>query len=126
MGTNTAPSSSSESYSPDNLLAGDFPRVTGVVTVAAGQSLTRGAVLGKVTVGGKYKLSAAAAGDGSEVPSVVLIDDIDASGGDKKAAVFLTGEFNDAAISLGAGHTASSVRDPLRALSIFLKSVMVA
>lgn len=40
-----------ETYTPDNLLAGDYPAVTDIVTILSGQNLTRGALLGKVTVG---------------------------------------------------------------------------
>ena len=37
---------------PDNLLAGDFPRVARLVNVTAG-NYTRGTVLGKITESGK-------------------------------------------------------------------------
>lgn len=38
-----------DSYKYDNLLAGDFPRVSATGIVASGVSLKRGAVLGKIT-----------------------------------------------------------------------------
>lgn len=46
-----------------------------VVTVneAAAKSYVTGAVLGKVTVGGKYKLAVQTAGDGSEVADAIYI-----------------------------------------------------
>ena len=64
----------------DNLLVADYPVQTEIVTIASGENLTRGAVLGKVTANGKYVLSASAAVDGSEDPVAVLAEDTDASG----------------------------------------------
>lgn len=45
-------SSSSDSYSPDNLLAGDIDDILSeLVTLASGQNLVRGTVLGQITIG---------------------------------------------------------------------------
>ena len=114
------------SYSPDNLIAGDFPRVTRTVTLTGGAALTRGAVLGIVTANGKHTLSASAAGDGSQTPDAILAVDADPSGGDVQALVFLSGEFNENALSFGTGHTADSVRQALRQRSIFLAETIAA
>lgn len=57
-----------------------FSRET--VTIAAGADLTPGAVLGKITAGGKYVLSAPAALDGSQTPVAVLIAEADAASAD--------------------------------------------
>lgn len=109
-----------ESYTPDRLHAGDFPIRTLDVTIASGQNLTRGALLGKITASGKYVLSLAAAADGSEVPSAILAEDVDASAGDKQGIVYVSGDFNENAITYGTGHTADSVRAGLRDLNIYL------
>lgn len=69
---------------------------------------------------GKYLLSAAAAIDGSAVPDVVLAEDGDASAGDKTALAYTRGDFNERALTLGAGHTAASIREGLRAKGIVL------
>ncbi|MBI3452942.1 MAG: head decoration protein [Rhodospirillales bacterium] len=69
---------------------------------------------------GKYRLSVAAALDGSQYPSAVLVEAVDASAGDRDALVYLSGEFADAAITFAAGHTADSVRTALRLLGIHL------
>lgn len=114
------------SYTPDNLHAGDFPMETETVTVLAGQDLLRGAVLGKITASGKYVLSASAAADGSQTPSVILLQDTDATGGDKGAPVAVTGEFNERALILGAGHTVASIKDELRDKSIFPRTSVKA
>lgn len=94
--------------------------VTHKITLAQGQKLKRGALLGKVTAGGKYKLSATGAGDGSEKPSAVLVHNHDTSDGDAEATVYVRGNFNAAAMTFGNGHTADSVRDELHALGIVI------
>lgn len=107
-------------FLPDNLIAGEFPRVAKTVTIAQGQVLTSGAVLGRITADGKFVLSAQAAGDGSEVPRVILAEDVDATDGDVEATVYVTGEFSTNAITLGAGHTVDSVYWTLADVGIFL------
>lgn len=108
------------SFVPDSLHAGDFPIRTRKVTLVSGQNLTRGALLGQITAGGKYTLSLSAAGDGSNTPKAILAEDTDASGGDKDAVVYISGDFNQDAITYGTGHTAASVIDGLRDLNIYL------
>lgn len=82
------------------------------VTVAAGS--------------GSYKLAAAAAVDGSQTPVGILAIATDATAADKETSLFRTGEFNEDAIVLGAGHTVASVRDALEARGIFLQTVIPA
>lgn len=106
---------------PDNLIAGEYPRVERLVTIAAGADLAKGAVLGRITASGKYKLSASAAVDGSQTPDAVLAEAATAASGDVQAVVYFSGEFNENALVLGAGHTVDAVRLVLRAKSIFLR-----
>jgi hypothetical protein len=108
------------SYSPDNLIAGEFPRVARKVTVATGANLVAGAVLGRITANGKYLLSASASSDGSQTPDAILAEDAAAAAADVQAVVYFTGEFNELALTFGAGHTADSTRIGLRGKSIFL------
>ncbi|MEM1046477.1 MAG: head decoration protein [Pseudomonadota bacterium] len=96
------------SYDPGGLILSDFPVMTRTVTLASGQNLTRGALLGQITVGGNYTLSLAAAGDGSETPTAILAHDVDASAGDVVCQAYFAGEFADDQISYGTGHTAVS------------------
>lgn len=110
-----------ETYTPDNLLAGDFPVVTEEVTVITGQNLTRGTVLGKITVSGKVNLSLAAADDGSEAVYAVLAEDVDATSADQVGTAYLTGEFLTSELTFGTGHTAASARAALRAHNIYLR-----
>ncbi|MFQ5510198.1 MAG: head decoration protein [Leptospirillia bacterium] len=123
---NVNPSFTSTPYTPDRLIGGDLKLVTESVTLALGQNLLRGALLGKITGSGEYVLSLAAALDGSEVPVAVLVADTNATTGATVAGIYLAGEFNENAITFGAGHTAASVKDALRNLNIYLKSPVPA
>lgn len=69
----------------------------------------------------KHKLSAAAAVDGSQEPDAILVEDTDATAADIDVGLYVGGEFNENAITFGAGHTADSVRDALRDKGIILK-----
>ena len=116
------PSFANEAYDPDRLLAGDHSPITEDVTIITGENLVRGAVVGRITVSGKYNLSLSTAGDGSEVPVGVMADAVDATAADKVGPVYFAGEFNEDALTLGASHTIASIRQALRGLSIYLKN----
>jgi hypothetical protein len=60
-----------------------------IITVLSGQILSAGAVLGKVTASGKYKVLAPAADDGSEVAAAILYGAVDASAGDAEGVAIL-------------------------------------
>ena len=63
------PNPTRSSYLPSQLSAGDFPIVMDTGLIAAGQKLTRGAVLGQITANHEYVLCKAAAEDGSQAPA---------------------------------------------------------
>jgi hypothetical protein len=111
----------------DALVAGNpHLLVTRQVTLISGQNLVRGAVLGRITTGGKYNLSLSAAGDGSQTPDLILAQDTNASAGDRVTIAYERGDFNVAALTLGAGHTAASIREGLRAKGITLHNPVPA
>lgn len=109
-------------YTPDNLLAGEYPRIERLVTIAAGADLAKGAVLGRITASGKFKLSASASSDGSQTPDAILAEKASAAGADVQAVVYFSGEFNENALILGVGHTLDAVRLTLKAKSIYLRA----
>lgn len=111
---------STNTHQPDRLIAGDMELVPRTITILSGQNLVRGAVLGKITSGGKYVLSLSASSDGSQIPDLILAEDCDASGGDKTAVAYATGVFAQGALTIGTGHTADSIREGLRAKGIHL------
>lgn len=75
---------------------------------------------------GSYKLATAAATDGSQTPVAILVDAADASAGDVQAGVYLMGEFNGNALTLGAGITLAAATAALRTRSIFIKTPISA
>lgn len=112
-------------FDPTGLIAGDYPLVHEPVTIAAGQMLKRGAVLGRVTAEGDYVLSAAEAKDGSEIPAAILAEDIDTRAGGKQAPVYFSGEFAAELCTYGEGHDADSVNAAFRkqAAPLFLRKL---
>lgn len=109
-------------FTPDGILAGEDDLQTRQITLISGQNLTRGAVLGKITTGGKYTLSLSASSDGSQVPAAILAETTDASGADKVTVAYMGGVFDENALTYGTGHTKSSVREALRDVGIKLQS----
>ena len=114
------PGMTTTAFDQTQLFAGDFPRRYMTVTVAADQQLSAGAVLGEITASGEYKLAASAATDGSESPSVVLLEDIDTTEAAVTAEVLITGDLRAEALTLGEGLTVAAARKALRSLSLFI------
>lgn len=71
---------------------------------------------------GKYKLSVAAAVDGSAVPAVILAEDCDATLADKVTVAYFAATVDENALTYGAGHTAATCREPLRDVGIYLQA----
>ncbi|SDH05889.1 MULTISPECIES: head decoration protein [unclassified Duganella] len=120
-----APGAVAQVYVPDQLFAGHLKPVTDAIVLGAG-NLQRGAVLGQVTATGNYILCVKTANDGSQIPSAILADAADASGGAVPAGAYLTGEFNVNALIFDASWTATQVKAAARSLSIFVKNVVGA
>lgn len=108
-------------YSPDALVAGNHELLVGrKVTIITGQVLTRGTVLGKITASSKYNKSLSAAVDGSQVPDLILAEDVDATAADITVLAYARGDFTTNALAIGAGHTVASITEGLRAKGITL------
>jgi len=114
---------SSSTFSPDNLIAGEYPVNSRKITLISGQNLVRGAVLGKITASGKYTLSLSTAVDGSQTPDCILAEDTNASAGDVNTPGYFSGSFNESALVLGASHTVASIKEGLRGKGINLITV---
>lgn len=118
---NLDPSFSSDSpYDPNDIVADPKSLFARAVTLVSGQNVVRGAVLGKITAGGKYNLSLSAAADGSQTPVAIAAQDMDASGGDKTIQVFLRGDFKASKLTYGASHTKATLFEALAARGICL------
>lgn len=119
-------STKTDSVSPDELIAGSFPRVTKPVTLLTGTAYLRGDVLGVVTASGKYTLVDSDAEDGSQTPEAILMEDSDASSADTSGIVALTGDFNSAALRFGGTDVAADHVAALRGKSIFIHKTAVS
>lgn len=113
-------------YTPDNLHAGEFPVASVDGVILEGQNIERGAVLGRITASGKWRLSLSASDDGSQVPRAIALNAVDATEADKVGPIARTGDFNANAVILGAGHTVASVREGLADQNIYLRSTVSA
>jgi hypothetical protein len=83
-----------ESFTQTQIFAGSADVVTVPVTVVSGQNLAIRAVVGRVTASGKIKICDTAAVDGSQTPIGILVNAVDASGGDKAGDIYVGGDFN--------------------------------
>lgn len=105
----------SSSVTVDNLYSTrNVPEVRGIMAVAAGQELKRGALLDESGV-----LCAA----GSEVYAV-LLDDVTTTDAAVDAAVSFWGEFNEKALSVAEGATVEELKKSARKVGIFIKPTM--
>lgn len=103
-----------------------------IVINDAAATLKVGAVLGKVTATGKYKLATSAAADGSQNPCAVLIIDglglsrdiALAANTDTKAIALTRGPVivSDAYLQLGTGITAAAAKTALAAVGILVET----
>lgn len=103
------------------------PHINFTIT-AGGAAAVAGDTYGFYVVPGSasYKLAAASATDGSEVPSAILVDLADATAGDVNAGIYLMGEFNARALILGPGITVAAVKAAFRGLGMFIKDSVSA
>lgn len=67
---------------------------------------------------GKLKKATLAATDGSNKVYGVLAEDVDATAADAEAVVYLTGEFNEDALTFGTGLTKANTKEEARAKNI--------
>lgn len=99
----------------------NFTIADGATDFVAGDAFTVA-----VAAGTKYVKSLATATDGSQVPTAVLAEDVDATAADKEAMAFTAAGVNENALVYGTGHTAASVREGLRTKGIHLIDVQGA
>lgn len=113
----------SETYTPDNLIAGDYPIVTDIVTIDNEADLVRGTLLGKITATGKYVLcDTDGTDDGRRTPACILGEDAAAASAEVEAVVYLSGAFNGDSMTFATGETAATHRAALRDLNIYVKN----
>jgi hypothetical protein len=115
-----------EIFSPDNLIAGDFPVVTDSATILHGQVLARGTVLGKISASSKCVIVNSTNVDGSQTPFAVLLEAADATADDVPAPIALCGEFNEDSLIFGGSDTKVTHKAAMRALCMYHKAAVSA
>lgn len=113
-----------DTYVPDQLVSGPLQLVTDTVILTGAQTYRRGTVMGIITASGKYQISVKTATDGSEVPSAILVDDVDATAADINGGVYLMGEFNGHRMILDTSWDLATIAPALRPFGIFVRSVV--
>lgn len=115
-----------EAYDPLTIEIGGTLVETTKVTIKSGEVLVGGAVLGRVTADKKYRQSKSASVDGSEgILPVVLMYDVDASGGDvADVDVWIAGKFDPAKLQIGTGHDIAAVREAWIGTPMFAPTVL--
>ena len=88
-------------------------------TVASGQTLVKGNVVGVITAGGALQLCDSGSSNGSEIAKAVMTKDVDASGGAVANVPVLVGGKVDAdQLTFGGSDTIADHFDELRDVSI--------
>lgn len=115
LGVNTQDASSST-------LLGAHPPVIVPITLATGENLKRGHVLGKITVGGQYAGYDNDLSTGVETARAILAEDTDATDAATPTIAYVHGEFNASALTWddAANDKTAGIAD-LFAVGIFVK-----
>lgn len=105
-------------FTPDNLIAGDFPRATGEITIPSGDlTLKRGTIVTRAGV----------AMETGGTPFAVLAEDADPSDGAVQAPVYFSGQFARRHLILeGNASISDNDWDNLRALQIYVVDTVPA
>lgn len=100
-------------FTPDNLFAATqvMPVVADTLNIAQAGALTKGSLL---SAAGALITSAADV-------YAVLAEDVDTTDAAKDAPVYLTGEFNENALTVGGELTVADVKAAARKVGIFIK-----
>lgn len=110
-----------ETYDPDNLIAGNKPPAKAVpITLTDGEVVVRGSVLGRITATGKYLVSLNAAVDGSQVARAISAVAASPSGADATILAYVEGEFNQDKLTFGTGQTIANTKDDLLDKNIYI------
>jgi hypothetical protein len=102
--------SGSDTFTAEQLLAGDSPVVTQEATLASGENLAIHTIVGRDSTTGKLEVWDPAANDGTEVPVGILAYAVDASLADKACVIYVAGTFNFAQLVVPNGETLATVQ----------------
>lgn len=101
---------SPETFTPDELFAGEADVTTDIGKLITGQNLARRTVVGRITASGKLTAWTAGAVDGSQVAVGITVHAVDATAADKDVQFYRSGIFNIDALGWGAATTVQKYR----------------
>lgn len=108
-------------FTPDNLLCGGFYGTPKAVQLEHGSNYVRGSILQVSSVAGIYELCV----DDTKAEYVLMEDrDLTAATAAQPGVIYMTGEFNKSAVTIGAGATLAGVTKTLEKLNIYLRDTM--
>ena len=114
----------SETFEYDNLIAGSQkPIVQRPGTVAAGQSWSRGTLVGLLTASGKWQLVDYDA-KASFVDFGIAVEAMDTTEGEGATTIYVEGEFNENAVLIGYSDDADDWRNTLADHGIYLRAAL--
>lgn len=109
------------SFTPDNLLCGGFYGTPKAVQLKHGVNYVRGSILQESTTPDVYELVT----DDTKAEYVLMEDrDLTAETAAKPGMIYMTGEFNKSAVTIGSGATLAGVTKTLEKINIYLRDTM--
>lgn len=115
--------SGSDTFTVEQLLAGDSPVVTQEITVASGENLAIHTVVGRNSTTNKIEVWDPTATDGTKVPVGILAFAVNASGGDKAGVMYVGGTFTFDQLVVPNGQTLASVQAAFDRTAITIRSL---
>lgn len=111
------------SFDYDDLLVDGWPIHRDEVTVADGETLLRGTVVGKITIGGEVVACDHTAVDGSQVPYGVMVYPVTTSGATAPGLIYDFGLFNANELSFGGTSTVADLKDAMKSANLYVNDV---
>lgn len=109
-------------YNPEKSIK-TINEITSKVTVASGQTLSKGSVVGVVTATNKVIVSIKSASNGSQVPYGITLMDLDASSADLSAQIMVSGIIRESDVSPDASWSdTEELRIALQKANITMKN----
>lgn len=109
------------SFTPDNLIYSDFPVASKSGTIVSGAGeLSRGTVLALNSSTGKYNIvKSGETTNNQNVPSSVLLNDVDATSSDVDAVIAESGKFAEDYLTFDGSDDIDTFRTLMRNVSLF-------
>jgi hypothetical protein len=116
------PATVTDTVTRDNLILSGYPLVKTPVTIADGETIVRGGVIGIVTASGHGVLLDIAAVDGSQNFYGIALEDVTTSGATQVTTVAIAGKFNSQGLSYAGATVLADILDDARDKNCYIVS----